>query len=304
MLGYYRYNNIKIRKDMKTNKIILASLMAVGMLFAACTEEAPVREPSPADNTSIVAYFSSDNATSIEVEPNASFPVVIARDNVADAATFELTYKETVEGAFTFDPTVSFAAGASTATINVTLNPVVKAGEAATLTLTIPATAATYYNNISVPVLDFNVTAGYLWVSAGTVAFMSQWSGGEEPVAVTIEHASDYSDEDGNLLYRLNSPYYYADAQYCTVTGLHVQFLLDKDYNAVALNHPEGFLEFENSGYYLYWDITGDYKQYCQFLNQGNIYAIIAPWSDGASLYGPYQEMWQWVEGYPGAVAE
>ena len=287
---------------MKTNKIILAGMMVIGMLFAACTENAPVREPSPADKGTM--YFAAANATAIEVEPNSTFSVVVCREAMAESATIELTYTESVEGAFTLDSIVTFAAGDSIATIEGTLNPVLKAGTSATLSLTIPETDATYYAPHSFPTLDINVTADYLWVSAGTVAFLSQWSGNEEPVAVAIEHAQDYVDAAGNLLYRLNSPYYYSDPQYCTITGLHVQFLLDKDYNAVALNHPEGMLTFEDSGYYLYWDVTGDYAKYCQFLNQGDIYAIIAPWSDGASLYGPYQEMWQWVEGYPGAVAE
>jgi hypothetical protein len=290
---------------MKTNKIILASLMAVGMLFAACTEEAPVREPSPADNTSIVAYFSSDNTTTLEVEPTASFPVVIARDNVADAATFELTYKESVEGAFTFNPTVSFAAGASTATINVTLNPVVKAGEAATLTLTIPASAATYYNNISVPVLDFNVTAGYLWVSAGTAIFQSGICSvgfGETMAAeVEVQKASDFVNEDGDKLYRLVSPYYYvSQGILCTQPGSHISFILDKDNQAKELLLVEGDMNmvFDSNALsgiqYIYWDLV-DYGKYNVFFNQDDIYVIQALFSDGSGLYGPYQELFQFT---------
>lgn len=290
---------------MKTNKFFLAGLMAVGMLLSACTEEAPVREPSPADNTSIVAYFSSDNTTTLEVEPTASFPVVIARDNVADAATFELTYKESVEGAFTFNPTVSFAAGASTATINVTLNPVVKAGEAATLTLTIPASAATYYNNISVPVLDFKVTAGYLWVSAGTAIFQSGICSvgfGETMAAeVEVQKASDFVNEDGDKLYRLVSPYYYvSQGILCTQPGSHISFILDKDNQAKELLLVEGDMNmvFDSNALsgiqYIYWDLV-DYGNYNVFFNQDDIYVIQALFSDGSGLYGPYQELFQFT---------
>lgn len=290
---------------MKTNKIILAGLMAVATFFAACTENAPEYVPGAADNTSIVAYFSSDNTTTLEVEPTASFPVVIARDNVADAATFELTYKESVEGAFTFNPTVSFAAGASTATINVTLNPVVKAGEAATLTLTIPASAATYYNNISVPVLDFNVTAGYLWVSAGTAIFQSEICSvgfGETMAAeVEVQKASDFVNEDGDKLYRLVSPYYYvSQGILCTQPGSHISFILDKDNQAKELLLVEGDMNmvFDSNALsgiqYIYWDLV-DYGQYNVFFNQDNIYVIQAIFSDGSGLYGPYQELFQFT---------
>lgn len=285
---------------MKTNKIIIASLMAVGMLFAACTEEAPLREPSPAENGTV--FFSATNATAVELEPNSTFSVVVCREATAESATFKLTYTESVDSAFTLDPTVTFAAGDSIAIVNVTLNPVLKAGTAATLSLTIPETMATYYATHSFPTLDVNVTADYIWVSAGKVVFMSQWEGAQAEVA--IEQASDYTDTKGYKLYRLNSPYYHVAPTYCTVPGLHIQFFLDAEYNAVTLNHPEGYLAFEDTGYYLYWDLTGQYKAYCQFISQGDLYAIIAPWSDGAGLYGPYQEMWQWVEGYPGAAAE
>ena len=281
---------------MKTNKFILAGLMAVGMLLSACTEEPPVYQPAELEANEVQAYIYSDTKTSYQFAAlEQSFPVVIGRNQTEGEASFELVTNDTV-GAFVVEP-VHFAAGEKSTTVNVTVN--LTYGESYGLTLMVPEELTTAYG---APQVSINVLVDFTWLPAGTVHYVSQWEGAEADVA--IEQAKEYTDAAGNMLFRLNSPYYHVSPTYCTVPGLHIEFLLDKDYNAVALNHPEGFLAFENAGYYLYWDVTGPYAAYCQFLSQGDLYAIVAPWSDGASLYGPYQEMWQWTKGYPGAVAE
>lgn len=290
---------------MKTNKIILASLMAVGMLFAACTEEAPVREPSPAETNNILAWFAADNVAAVEVVPETTFPVVIGRDNVDEAASFELTYDESIEGAFTMNTTVSFAAGAATATVNVTLNGVVPAGEVATLSLNIPDNASTVYSVNASSAFTVNVTAGYLWVSAGTAIFQSGICtvgfGQTMAAEVEVQHASNYSGEDGDKLYRLVSPYYLvSQGILCTQPGSHISFVLDKDNNAkqVLLTEGEMNMVFDSNALsgiqYIYWD-TVNYGDYNVFFNQENIYVIQALFSDGASLYGPYQELFQFT---------
>ncbi len=276
---------------MKTNKIIIASLMAVGMLFAACTEEAPLREVSPADKGT--TYFAADNATAIEVEPNTTFTVTVCREATAESATVELTYTESVEGAFTLDPKVTFAAGDSVATVVVTLNPAVKAGEVATLTMTIPETAATYYAAHSFPTLDVNVTAGYLWVPAGTAIYQSGFCSYafDQPMAaeVAVQWASDYESKEGHKLYRLMSPYYHVSyGILCTVEGLHISFLLDKDNNAVT-PVMNGMYQFLDQGLlagimYMYW-VEKYIGSYCIFSNEGDVYTLEVLFSDGSSLY-------------------
>ena len=287
---------------MKTNKIIIASLMAVGMLFAACTEEAPLREVSPADKGT--TYFAADNATAIEVEPNTTFTVTVCREATAESATVELTYTESVEGAFTLDPKVTFAAGDSVATIVVALNSAVKAGEVATLTLTIPETAATYYAAHSFPTLDVNVTAGYLWLPAGTAMFTSGLCsvgfGQTMTAEVEVQYASDFVSAEGDKLYRLISPYYHvSQGILCTTPGWHISFLLDKDNAAKELKIKQGMYQIFDTDLlsgimYMYWDLV-NYGSYNVFFNQGNIYCIQTLMSDGEGLYGPFQEMWQWT---------
>lgn len=278
---------------MKTNKIILASLMAVGMLFSACTEEAPVREPSPAESNNILAYFAADNATTAEVVPETTFPVVIGRDNVKEAATFELTYDESVEGAFTVNPTVSFAAGDSTAVVEVTLNDAVPAGDVATLSLHIPASAGTVYSVNAASDITIAVTAGYLWVSAGTAVYQSGFCtyAFEQTMAaeVAVQWASNYVSEEGHKLYRLVSPYYYVSyGILCTVEGYHLPFILDKDNNAVA-PVMDGLYQIFDQGLlagimYMYW-VEKYVGSYCIFSNEGDVYTLEVLWSDGSNLY-------------------
>jgi hypothetical protein len=62
----------------------------------------------------------------------------------------------------------------------------------------------------------------------------------------------------------------------------------------------EGFVEVENTGYnWMYW-VPSQYPEYCFFINEGNVYYLGTLWTEGASLYGPVLEAWQWTDGYPG----
>ena len=280
---------------MKTNKFILAGLMAVGMLLSACTEEPPVYQPAALETNEVQAYIYSDTKTSYQfVALEQSFPVVIGRNQTEGEASFELVTNDTV-GAFVVEP-VHFAAGEKSTTVNVTVN--LSYGESYGLTLMIPEELATAYG---APQVSINVLVDFTWVPMGSVIYASQWEGAQAEVA--IEQAKEYTDAAGNLLFRLVSPYYYVSPTYCTVQGLHLQFLLDKDYNAVSLP-AEGFVEMENTGYnWMYW-VPSQYPDYCLFINEGNIYALGTLWTEGASLYGPVVEQWMWDNGYPGAVAE
>lgn len=280
---------------MKTNKFILAGLMAVGMLLSACTEEPPVYQPAELEANEVQAYIYSDTKTSYQfVALEQSFPVVIGRNQTEGEASFELVTNDTV-GAFVVEP-VHFAAGEKSTTVNVTVN--LTYGESYGLTLMIPEELATAYG---APQVSINVLVDFTWLPMGSVLYASQWEGAQAEVA--IEQAKEYTDAAGNLLFRLVSPYYYVSPTYCTVKGLHLQFLLDKDYNAVSLP-AEGFVEMENTGYnWMYW-VPSQYPDYCFFINEGNIYALGTLWTEGASLYGPVVEQWMWDNGYPGAVAE
>lgn len=281
---------------MKTNKIILASMMAVGMLFAACTENAPEYQVAEPETNAVQAYIYSDTQTSVQVrELGGSFPVVIGR-NTTNAVSFEVMHDDTL-GLFVVEPEISFAEGQTVDTLWI--QTTYTYGKSYPITLTIPEEYTTAYGPKT---MTLDVLVDYTWMNMGEVVFMSQWEG--EQGNIVIEQAKEYSDAAGNLLFRLNSPYYYIAPAYCTVPGLHLQFLLDKDYNAVDL-YGGPFIQVENTGYnWIYWDLES-FGAYESFINQGNLYIVTALWNDGSnSLYGPAQEAWQWVKGYPGDAAE
>lgn len=290
---------------MKTNKIILAGLMAVATFFAACTENAPEYVPGAAETNNVHAYFAADNVSAVEVSPNESFDVVICRENVAEALSFDITYTESHEGAFKVVPTVTFAAGDSVATVSVTLNSgVVALGEVATINLVLPASVATVYSVNALGEFAVNVTAGYMWVTDGTALFTSGLCsagfGQTMTAEVEVQRASDYTNADGDKLYRLVSPYYLvSQGILCTVPGWHLPFILDKDNNPKALNIPQGLYQIFDTDLlsgimYMDWDLE-EYAAYNVFFNQGDIYCIQTVMSDGATPYGPYQEYWQWT---------
>ena len=227
------------------------------------------------------------------------FPIVINREaaTIASRGTLQI---EDNENMFEIDNVVEFQKGQLHDTIWVQLLDTTKElGKYYSATLSIAAENSSH-NGFQ----QITIKAGfdYFWKSAGSVIFQSQWEG--VTTQVPIEWASNYTDTNGNLLYRLNSPYYYAAPAYCTVPGLHLQFLLDKDYNAVDL-YGGPYIQVENTGYnWIYWDLES-FGAYESFINQGNLYIVTALWNDGtSSLYGPAQEAWQWIDGYPLEGAE
>lgn len=290
---------------MKTNKIILAGLMAVGMLFAACTENTPDYVPAEPETNEIQAYLYNTNSTAFQfTQLEESFPVVVGRNHTKGAATFELMHNDTI-GVFEIE-TVSFADGVSVDTVWV--KNTLSYGESYNLTLQIPEQYSTAYG---APTMDFSILVDFTWLPMGEVNFTSNFVG-VTGVTLAIEQAKEYSDANGNLLFRLNSPYYYATgAQWCTKPGYHLQFLLDKDYNAVDMLEY-GFIQMLDDGPYFtdgtapinyaYYDPI-NYGSYCFFVSQGNVYQLGILFSDGSGLtLGG--EIWQWVEGYPGAAVE
>ena len=290
---------------MKTNKFILAGLMAVGCFFAACTEETPEYTPAQPETNEVQAYIYSNTPTSVQLtELGGKFPVVIGR-NTTNATSFEVMHDDTL-GLFTLDTEVSFAEGQKADTLWIQAN--YNYGETNTITLNIPEEYTTAYGPKTITMA---VLVDYTWVPMGKVNFTSNFVGATG-VTLAIEQAKEYSDANGNLLFRLNSPYYYATgAQWCTKPGYHLQFLLDKDYNAVDMLEY-GFIQMLDNGPYFedgtapinyaYYDPI-NYGSYCFFVSQGNVYQLGILFSDksGLTLGG---EIWQWVEGYPGAAAE
>lgn len=146
-----------------------------------------------------------------------------------------------------------------------------------------------------------NVAYDYTWLSAGSCQMYSQWAGNSSPVRVPIEVAAE-----GDGLYRFNSPYFYLEPDYCPEEGYHVQFYLDENYNALALDQVTfvGESLYAANDAVLVWFANGSYG--CQFVNAGSTFLINAVMgyvnaNGGIGLYNYEQIQLLWDQGYPGA---
>ena len=92
------------------------------LLFSACTEDYPEREPSPVTPANCVgAYFPSSNIQSYELDPAdpTSFQVTVSRTNTSGAASVPISVVSNPDNVFSVPANVEFASGAETATISV-----------------------------------------------------------------------------------------------------------------------------------------------------------------------------------------
>ena len=152
---------------MKTNKFILAGLMAIGCFFAACTEEAPVYQVAEPETNAVQAYIYSDTQTSVQVrELGGSFPVVIGR-NTTNAVSFEVMHDDTL-GLFVEEPEISFAEGQTVDTLWI--QTTYTYGESYPITLTIPEEYTTAYGPKT---MTLDVLVDYTWMPAVIVTFTS-----------------------------------------------------------------------------------------------------------------------------------
>ena len=296
---------------MKKNNLIGLLSAAFLLALTSCSEDIPEREPAAPETNKIQAYI-FDNTSDVSIKPGDKdnfiiscgegtftapekrFPVLIGHKAIDVAAELPLIIEDEL-GAFSFSSEViSFAAKQAVDTLWVTT--LLDFGQSASFSITIPEEYRTAYGNSSVLI---NVSVDYTWVSCGSVTMESGWEGVTGSVA--IQNAKEYTDEAGNSLYRLVSPYYFLAPDFCTEPGLHLNFLLDKDYQAVDLVGGP-FIQVENTGYnWIYWDLE-NYGAYEVFMSSGNQYMISAIWTDGSGLYGPATEYFVWDNGFPGVL--
>ena len=146
-----------------------------------------------------------------------------------------------------------------------------------------------------------SINIDYTWVGAGSCLMTSTWVGNSDPIRIKIQKA-----KEGTGLYRLVSPYWVMEPDYCDediAPSRHLQFVIDEE-DGTAISVPT-FIplgEFNSSGaeYQWYFVTTGSLAGYCSFTNEGNTYTLNTLRYTGGSLYatqGP--EVWVWDDGYP-----
>lgn len=300
---------------MKTKYI---SIAFAALLLAGCGNDFPTRDESPASEGFFI-YETTHTIVTYTPDDVATDSILIGRTSYLEAADLTLNIEVSDEGTITLPTTLHFAAGQQfdTVAIDITALPI---GSTATLGISIPEESATAYGRNTITI---SYTKDYNWESRGTVHFVSgMWN---EEGDVEIEKAVEATDS----LFRLVSPYFVIDSGeeteegsgekagdgYSVLSGQHIKFILDADYNVVSLNGETvgGIFVYQlNTGistdsegaYYLYY--SDRYASYVSFSNEKNVFTLntllYLPDYEGGGLYGPYTEQWTWTEGCPASL--
>lgn len=221
---------------MKLNKFLLSLLIVPALSFVSCSEYEDTEVTSPqADADALGANFTAATAKIIVHPDNNKYQLTLNRVNTNAAATVPVTVKSCseIEGVkFTEVPTAFlFAAGQSVATVELKLSDKCKFQEVYKLALSIgdgkdhPYAAGTSSTVVS-------VSKDYVWedIDQPVVVETGWYDGG---ILAPLQFASNYKDEDGNQLFRINALYAAAGTA-STATG-HLQFLLDENYDVVSM---------------------------------------------------------------------
>lgn len=300
---------------MKTKYI---SIACAALLLAGCGNDFPTRDESPVSEGFFI-YETTHTIVTYTPDDVATDSILIGRISYLEAADLTLNIEVSDEGTISLPTTLHFAAGQQfdTVAIDITALPI---GSTATLSLSIPEEDATYYGRNAITI---SYTKDYNWESRGTVHFVSGiWN---EEGDVEIEKAVEATDS----LFRLVSPYFVIDSGeeteegsgekagdgYSVLSGQHLKFILDADYNVVSLNGEQvgdyflyqldmGISTSSEGEYYLYY--SDKYASYVSFSNEKNVFTLntllYLPGYDGGGIYGPYTEQWTWTEGCPAAL--
>lgn len=187
---------------MKYNKIYFAFLIAALALLGACSqyEDTVVPGPSvPAGNPAV--RFAQSNPIKIELDPsNLSFQVNVMRDNPAAALSVPVTVLADTAHVFNVPATLSFAAGASTATLQINVNSSAPTGVPINVQVTFDNQYINPYKADGYPIYSTNITI-VKWNNLGTVQFYDSFSF-YHVAQVTLEQRDDVK-----TMYRINSPY-------------------------------------------------------------------------------------------------
>ncbi len=288
------------------------------VVLASCGNDFPTRDESPVSEGFFI-YETTHNTVTYTPDDTPTDTILIGRTSYLEAADLTLNVELSDEGTITLPTTLHFAAGQQFDSVAIDATALA-IGSTATLSISIPEEDATAYGRNAITI---SYTKDYNWESRGTVHFVSGiWN---EEGDVEIEKAVEATDS----LFRLVSPYFTIDPAeeteegsgekagdgYSIVSGQHIKFILDADYNVVSLNGAEvgGYFLYElNLGistssegeYYLYYG--GKYASYVSFSNEKNVFTLntllYLPDYDGGGIYGPYTEEWTWTEGCPAAL--
>lgn len=279
---------------MKLFKFSILSLFAAMVALTSCSEDGYW---DGYKDKGTVYSFAQDaincNYTPATIED--SIIVTITRNTTAGTDTLSIDAKFDSDALIASTSEIVFNAGDNTAEMVIYINNL-GIGQSVSGTLAFNEELVSVSGS---DICEVNVSLDYTWVSAGSCQALSSWAQNQAPAIIPIEKA-----EEGEGLYRLNSPYYYLEPDYCPEEGFHVNFYLDENYNAKALDKFTFIGEALKGGEaVLVWFENGSYG--CAFVNQGNTYQInaVMGYTSGTQigLYTYETLLFMWDKGYPGA---
>lgn len=277
---------------MKTIKIYYKIVfILVGLLFVGCKQEEVTQllSDSPTQTSGVQAFIYNSTPTTQVYTPDLTQTLQInfGRHNETAAASFSLQSSDP-DGVFTVPSTVSFEAGQTENVVSIPFNMTI--GTTHTLTLVIPQDDRYWYGQDSIVI---TVTRDYTWLDMGTVSFTSSWAGATADLSIQKTKETN--------IYRILSPYYHLEPDYCPEPGYHLYFTLDDNYNAVSFYKLQEIGETSSTGATIYmYGFNGN-----SFTNVGNTYTVVATYvyinaSGSYSGWGGITESFVWTEGYPG----
>lgn len=289
---------------MKLNKFLQFGLGLLTVAsFASCDDYEETADASPLSDGDGAAFNATSQSITI-LPTDDAFVIELHRLKADGAATYgvEVLQIDTLSNDELFctpPASVSFAAGEKSTSISVPINKNCSLQQEYSLSLALQGVTENWYSSGSAEA-SFAVTIDYTWLSAGSCTMTSGWAGASATVAIQ-------KAKEANGLYRLVSPYYVLEPEYCKEAGYHIQFYLDEDYNAVKLA-PVYQNIGEDSSYGGWWWLTWSASSAaCSFTNTGNVYSIAGFWAYGEagaqSLADYASESFVWDNGFPGTLA-
>lgn len=277
---------------------MFSALAAVAALATSCSDEGYWDAYTPEGTEYSFAQASNSYKYLPTDEIPAAYEVKVYRNNTNGQTVLPLVvdYNGSV---FSTGDSVVFADGSNEAICTIEVNnPVI--GQTESITVAIDTTAQAFKvsptGNIA---LTLSMSLDYTWEAAGSCLFASGWAGTD--ATLEIQKAKEYA---GNL-YRIVSPYYVLEPDYCPNPGYHIQFYLDEN------NEPLDLPKFQNIGeaasaggwWTLYYSAAAEY---CSFTREGTVFTINGAWATGDadmgySLYDYATEVFDWNEGCPSA---
>lgn len=280
------------------------AMAAVSVLFTACSDDGYWDGYAIQEDTYSFAQSAINYSLTVEDELS-EISVKLYRNHTAGEVTLPLNIEIDNTLMTPRSESVTFADGSGTAELIIDVD-----NSAIELATTYSASVSLIIDGETLTEDNLSITGpsscaislkrDYTWQNAGYVIMSSNWASVE--AEILVQQAMEYNT-DGNKMYRLVSPYYYLEPDYCPNPGYHLQFIVAADGTAVSVPVWQNIGEVYSGDYYYY--LYCNPAQGHSFTNNGNEYAITGLWAvrNDTQVLGAVAEVYEsftWVEGWPG----